>query len=85
MYGLARYGGLGQDDQTMASLTFPAWVPKLTEPTKAVEGQTYVSVNDYNLLIKRANERNMTNTAVGAGVGFLIGWAMIQLWGRRRR
>ncbi|HDZ21913.1 hypothetical protein LCGC14_0784430 [marine sediment metagenome] len=78
--------GLGQDngdeDVTVQALQFPAWVPKLTEPTQQVAGGTYISVHDYNLLIARANTRTMTNTAVGVGVGLFIGWALVRAYRR---
>ncbi len=87
MSGARRYYGaaLGQadTDETIKTLQFPAWVPKLTSATQSVGGETYVSVHDYNLLIARANTRNMTNMFVSAGVGFLIGWGLVRMYGRR--
>lgn len=88
---LARYGlggdedapQPGEKDQTIQTLTFPAWVPKLTEATTTGPAGTYVSIHDYNLLIARANTRNMTNMFVSAGVGFLVGWGLVRMYGRR--
>lgn len=64
------------NDQTTASLTNPAWVPKLTEPTQEVGSGTYVSIHDYNLLIKRADERAMTNIITGVIVGMVVAYAL---------
>lgn len=71
-----------ESDATVQTLRFPAWVPKLTQPTQMVAGGTYVSIHDYNLLIARANTRAMTNTAVGVGVGLFIGWALVRAYRR---
>ena len=85
---LARYLGQADDggkngDASVESLRFPAWVPKLTEPTKQTADGTYLSLHDYNLLIARANTRNMASMFVSAGVGFLVGWGLVRMYGRR--
>lgn len=62
-----------------------AWVPELTEPVQEVGSvspspeSAYISINDYNLLIVRANERARTNMYTGLLLGVVAGFIIKQM------
>lgn len=69
-------------DETIAALGLPSWVPALTAKSlkfgETADG-TYVSVHDYVLAIRRADQRSTTNMLTGVLIGIVVGYMAQQL------
>lgn len=66
-------------DETIAALGLPGWVPALTAKSlkfgETADG-TYVSVHDYVLAVRRADQRQVTGYIGGALIGVVLAYIL---------